>query len=390
MSDDTVQMQHPPGEGPGRQLLVLRLVVAVATATALVAAGVIGHHWWTSTSSQGSGRVARLPAVQGHRTPGWFAGYTDVTTKPTFDFEFPATRAGRDVVLSFIVSAPGGPCTPTWGTVLTLDEASASLGLDRRIARMEQEGRRIAVSFGGQLKDELATTCVDVDKLAACYATVIDRYHVSTIDLDVEGAKLGDHVVGQRRAAAIRKLQLDRRAAGKSLAIWLTLPVSPSGLTEEGQATVGEMLSTGVDLAGVNAMTMDYGSSRADGQSMLDATTGALSATQGELKILYRRAGKELSNATVWSKIGATPMIGQNDVPGEVFGLDAARSLNEFALSHGLGRVSMWSLNRDVTCGPNQVDLKRASAACSGVSQGGRTFADLLATGMDGRLSPSG
>jgi len=364
--------------------------VAGATAAALVVAGVFGHQWWTARSSQGSVRVPRPPAVQGNRPTGWFAGYADVTSKPTFDFESPSTRAGRDVVLAFIVSARGGPCTPSWGTALTLDEAAASLGLDRRIARMQQKGRRVAVSFGGQLKDELATTCVDVDKLTAAYARVIDRYHVSTIDLDLEGAKLGDRVVGQRRAAAIRKLQLYRKAAGKSLATWLTLPVSPGGLTKEGQATVGEMLSTGVDLAGVNALTMDYGRSRAQSQSMLDATTGALTATHGELKILFRRAGKDLSSATVWSKIGATPMIGQNDVSGEVFGLDAATGLNEFALSHGVGRVSMWSLNRDVSCGPNQVDLKRAAATCSGVSQGGRRFADLLAAGMGGRLSPPG
>lgn len=80
-------------------------------------------------------------------------------------------------------------------------------------------------------------------------------------------------------------------------------------------------------------------------------------------------------------------MIGQNDVPDEVFGLDAARGLNEFVRSHGIGRVSMWSLNRDNTCSPNYVDMKRVSAACSGVSQGDGKFADLLAAGMARRLS---
>jgi len=167
----------------------------------------------------------------------------------------------------------------------------------------------------------------------------------------------------------------------------LTLPVSPNGLTENGRAAVDEMLRTGVGLAGINAMTMDYGSGRADGQSMLEATTVALTATQRELKILYSRASTELSSATVWSKLGATPMIGQNDVPDEVFGLDAAEGLNEFVRSHGIGRVSMWSLNRDITCGPNYSDVKHVSAACSGVSQGDREFADLLAAGMAGRLS---
>jgi chitinase len=375
MSDHTNRVERPTVEEPRPRLSVLRVVLAFATIGALVAGGVIGHQRWMSRAESGSAQT-------------WFAGYVDVTATPTFHFESPATRAGRDVVLSFIVSAPNGPCTPSWGSAITLDEASVSLDLDRKVARLEQQGGAIAVSFGGQVKLDLAATCTDVDKLAAAYANVIDRYHVSTIDLDVEGANLNDRAAGQRRAEAIKKLQSSRRTSGKSLAIWLTLPVSPNGLTADGQATVGEMLRTGVNLAGVNAMTMDYGSSRANGQSMLAATTGALDAVEPELKILYHRAGSELSSAAVWSKIGATPMIGQNDVLDEVFGLDAAKGLNAFVLSHRMGRVSMWSLNRDITCGPNYV-VKRVSDACSGVSQGGRRFADLLSAGIAGRLSAS-
>jgi chitinase len=344
----------------------------------LVAVGVIGHQWWVSSARTGS-------AKSGAGQP-WFASYVDVTATPTLDFGSPATTAGRDVLLSFIVSAPTGPCTPSWGSGITLDEASASLDLDRKVARLEQKGGGVAISFGGAVNHELAATCTDVDKLAAAYATVIDRYHASTIDLDLEGANLSDRAAGQRRAEAIKKLQADRRASGKSLAVWLTLPVSPDGLDDDGQATVGEMLRTGVDLAGVNVMTMDYGSSRAGGQSMLEATTASLTATQRELAVLYGHAGNELSSAKAWSKIGATPMIGQNDVPGDVFGLDAAAGLNKFVLSHGIGRVSMWSLNRDLTCARNYVDVKRASDSCSGVNQGNRKFADVLAAGMAGRL----
>lgn len=365
-----------------RRPSLLQLVIAVAIAGTLAACGQAGSQ--PKTSSTGS--QPKTSSTKAGSVEPWFAGYVDVTATPFFDFETPSTKARRNVVLSFIVSAPKGPCTPTWGTTFTLDEASVELGLDRKIARLEQQDGGIAVSFGGQLNDELATTCTDVDKLAAAYAEVIDRYHFSTIDLDVEGAKLGDHTVGQRRADAIKRLQLNRLASGKPLAVWLTLEVSPNGLTEEGQATVGEMLRAGVDLAGVNAMTMDYGSSRAAGQSMLEATTVALTATQRQLRTLYSRAGTKLSDAAAWSKLGATPMIGQNDVPGEVFGLDAAKGLNEFVLSHGIARVSMWSLNRDMTCGPNHVDVKRVSDGCSGVSQGLGEFADRLASGVAGRL----
>jgi chitinase len=381
MSDHTDQVKHPTVEKPTRRPSFLRLVIAVAIAGALVACGQTGSQSKTSPSKSSSTKTGSVEP--------WFAGYTDVTATSTFHFETPATKAHRDVVLSFIVSAPKDPCTPTWGTAFTLAQAHTGLDLERKIAQLEQQGGGIAVSFGGQLNDELATTCTDVDKLAAAYAEVIDRYHGSTIDLDVEGADLSDRAAGQRRADAIKKLQLDRLASGKSLAVWLTLEVSPSGLTEDGQAAIAEMLRAGVNLAGVNAMTMDYGSSRVNGQSMLAATTGALAAVEPELKILYHRAGSELSSVAVWSKIGATPMIGQNDVLDEVFGLDAAKGLNDFVLSHRMGRVSMWSLNRDITCGPKYVDVKRVSDACSGVSQGGRRFADLLSAGIAGRLSAS-
>jgi len=347
------------------------IVLAVVAA---VAAGVMGRQL-----------LASRPGAVGP----WFAGYVDVTATPAFGFESPEADSVRDVVLSFIVSAPNEPCTPTWGTALTMDEASTRLDLDGRIARLKEQGGGVAVSFGGQVNHELATTCTDVRRLTAAYASVIDRYHVATIDLDLEGRGLGNHAAGQRRAQAIKKLQQDRMASGRPFVVWLTLPTSTNGLTANGRAAVADMLGAGVDLAGVNAMTMDFGASRAHGQSMLQATTSALTATQRQLDTLYRRAGIELPTAALWSKLGVTPMIGQNDVPDEVFSLDAAKGLNELIHSHGIGRASVWSLNRDKACGPNHPEVGPASSKCSGVSQGHQEFADLLSVGMSGRLTPS-
>jgi chitinase len=70
----------------------------------------------------------------------------------------------------------------------------------------------------------------------------------------------------------------------------------------------------------------------------------------------------------VWAKIGATPMIGQNDVATDLFTLDDAKQLVGFVRSTGMGRVSMWSINRDQRCGPN-TDGGQASDFCSGVDQ---------------------
>ncbi len=64
-----------------------------------------------------------------------------------------------------------------------------------------------------------------------------------------------------------------------------------------------------------------------------------------------------------------------------------AKALNAWAVSTGIGRMSMWSANRDKTCGSNYVDLTVVSDACSGVNQGKQTFAGLLSKGFDGRIA---
>ncbi|WP_165839278.1 hypothetical protein [Klenkia marina] len=62
-------------------------------------------------------------------------------------------------------------------------------------------------------------------------------------------------------------------------------------------------------------------------------------------------------------------MIGQNDVDGEVFTVEDATALTAFARDRGLGRLSMWSINRDQPCGAGFTDVAVHSNTCSGVAQ---------------------
>ena len=358
----------------GKRLSKLRVALAVTVVGALATVGVFGYNAWTDAEAS----PTQAP---------WFAGYVDVTATPTFEFESPTSEAGRDVMLSFIVADPNDGCEPTWGTAYSLDEASVALDLDRRIARLRQAGGEVAVSFGGLTNDELATSCTDVKDLAAAFSTVLDRYDIATIDLDIEGDDLADTAAGQRRATAIAELQSSRRASGDDLEVWLTLPAATFGMTEQGTDAVAQMLKAGVDIAGLNVMTMNFGSSMDDGESMADASIRTLKASHSQLSTLYSRADIELSDATVWGKLGATPMIGQNDNKGEIFTLQDAAELDKFAAEQKLGRMSMWSLNRDATCGPNYVDLERVSDSCSGIDQGDAKFADALAAGFTGRIA---
>lgn len=359
-----------------RRLSPWRVMLGILILAGLVGGSFFGLKEWKATRS-----------LTSHEP--WFASYVDVTATPTFAFEQMGSSSNSDAVLSFIVSSPADTCTPTWGGVYALDQARGALDLDRRIARLQQQGGSVAISFGGLNNKELAVGCADSSKLLSAYRSVLDRYDVNTIDLDLENTGLTDTQAGARRATTIAKLQAERRANGKQLAVWLTLPVTPQGLSESGTAAVSQMLSKGVDIAGVNVMTMDYGSSLAKGQNMLSGSESALIQTKRQLGILYQQAGTPLNDATLWSKLGATPMIGQNDEANEIFTLENAKGLNKFAHDHGLGRMSMWSANRDLTCSDNYVDTKVVSSSCSGVNQGKQSFATLLSAGFKGDLSLS-
>jgi chitinase len=114
----------------------------------------------------------------------------------------------------------------------------------------------------------------------------------------------------------------------------------------------------------------------------------ALKATATQLTTLWKSQDISLPDGGVWALLGATPMIGQNDVEGEVFTIDDATTLNEFASEKGLARLSMWSLNRDQTCGSNYPNINSVSTSCSGIEQAGVTFTALLAENYEG--TPSG
>lgn len=303
--------------------------------------------------------------------------YVDTTLTPLHQFQDPAANPSRTVALGFVVAAPDAPCTPSWGGYYTLDQAAQALELDRRIAQLRSAGGDLMVSLGGQAGTELAQGCTDDARLVAAYRAVVDRYQVGTVDLDIEGAALSDDAGLTRRATAVAALQAERAAAGTPLGVWLTLPVAPSGLTADGVDAVRTMLAEGVELAGVNVMTMDYGTS-GPGADMLDLATSALRATSDQVRQAYRARGVELTDAQVWARIGATPMIGQNDVDGEVFTLDDARGLAAFAREHGLGRVSFWSVNRDAPCGATFSGVVVHSNTCSGVDQEPMEFSRLL------------
>ncbi len=356
---------HEEPEGPQTRLSPLRMLIALLLIAGLAAGG----YWWVRDSRT----KAKESAVAAHESAAWFAPYVDTTLTPALQFQDPTVSPARQVILGFVVADPKSACSPSWGGFYSLSQAANTLNLDRRIAQLQNEGATAVVSFGGQANNELAVSCTDTAQLASAYESVISRYSLTTIDLDIEGAAQGDQASLARRADAIASVQKSARESKSALNVWLTLPVEPDGLQSDASNVVRTMLDHGVTLAGVNIMAMDFTSAP---HGMYPAITSALNATHNQLTNLLR--AQNLTSGQIWNRMGVTVMIGQNDVAGQIVTVSDAKGVASFAVSKHLGRVSMWSLNRDSQCGSQFARIGVQSNTCSGTAQSPLEFSKVL------------
>ena len=355
-----------PADPPPRQLSLVR-VAALLVVIAGLALGV-----WRLIAHDAANADATSKAVP------VYAPYVDVTLTPTYPFQSPSANPVSSAYLGFIVSDPSSPCTPSWGGYYTLGQAAQTLDLDARIAQLRRQGGSAAISFGGEDNTELAVDCTSKAALVSAYLEPIERYHVTTIDLDVEGSALADRAANARRATAIAAIQRRMTAHHTPLRVWMTLPVSDEGLTAEGTAAVRAMLAAHVTLAGVNAMAMDFGPGEGAAHDMLATVERALDATHAQVQSLWHAAGLRTSAGSAWEHLGATVMLGVNDVTDERFTTADAHALRAFASREGIPRVSAWSLNRDSECGGAFPKVGVVSNTCSGVLQSPLEFTHIF------------
>ncbi|GAA4207378.1 glycosyltransferase family 2 protein [Microbispora amethystogenes] len=353
------------GGQPGRRLSFLRVLAAVTLVAGCGYGGYVGVQ-------------AKLDTVGVVPGQTWFAPYVDVTLTPTYQFQNPQANPARQTVLGFVVADPAIPCVPSWGGVYRLAQADRSLDIGSRIAQIRQNGGQAIVSFGGQRNTALDVGCTSVTRLTTAYQYVIDQYHLTAIDLDIEGPALDDTQARERRAAAVAALQKAADAAKRKVNVWLTLPVDTSGLQDNALSAISAMLRNHVSITGINVMTMDFGHAVTDGNGLLPSVKDALNATHTQLADLLPRYGVHLTSAQIWQRIGATVMIGQNDVQAQRFTVADAQGLKAFASGTGLGRISMWSLNRDRQCGASFAESGVLSNTCSGTAQKDLGFSEIF------------
>ena len=314
-------------DGRRRRLSLVRTTAAAAVIAAVVYGG----------AEEVPSAVA---AASASKPVSWFAPYVDATLAPSYSFQDRSLDPARQVVLGFVVSQPGAPCTPSWGGTYGLSQADEALALGPRVAELGQEGVGAVVAFGGRDNTDLAVACTSVPTLERAYQSVISYYNLGTIDFDVEGAALSGPGAAERRAAAVAEVQASAERHHRTLRVWLTLSARPAR------------------------------------RHPVDLVERAAGATHKQLQVQLERYGVELSARQVWQRMGITVMIGQNDVPGEVFTVADAQGLVRFVGDDGIARISMWSLNRDSECGQAFGESGVLSDTCSGTSEQSLAFSD--------------
>jgi chitodextrinase len=318
--------------------------IATTTVPFYTATGLTPHTSYNFTvdaidvagASPQSTNLAATTAPTGNNTTAVYAPYIDMCIASDDNLVAISQASGiKTFTLAFIQSS--GMNSIAWAgtgsSSITNDVLPNGTTMLSQIQALRAAGGNVIISFGGAAGTDPAMAFGSAQALQAAYQSVIDRYHVSSLDFDIEGTPETDQASITMRDQALVGL----KAANPGLTISFTLPVTPTGLDAKGLNVVTSAKADGLTPDIVDLMTADYNSQIDQGGAMgLDAIDAAIS-TETQLRSLG-----------IGSKIGLTPMIGLNDVTSEIFTTADAQKVVDFVKSDpSIGRLSMWSVARD-------------------------------------------
>ncbi|WP_406841629.1 ricin-type beta-trefoil lectin domain protein (plasmid) [Streptomyces sp. AHU1] len=328
----------------------MKATVAVGTAVVMTVGAVL---------LAGANAQADGTANPGKGFPAHYAApYTEMWNSPSVMTEAHASTGLKYFTLAFVINGKGS-CNAT----LNGDTAVSNSGWISAINALRGSGGDVIASFGGAAGTELGVACTSVGALKAQYKKVIDTLNLTRVDFDVEGGALNNSGANDRRNQALAELQQEYAKTGRKLDVQYTLPASVNGLEGNSMSLLRSAKQHGLRVNLVNIMTMDYGPA-------MDMGDAAISAAQG-LHNQLKQVWSDRSNSQLWAMEGNTPMIGVNDAQVERFTAEDAKSLEQFAHSHGIQELSFWSLGRDKACSSNG----KLSDSCSGTPQSKLEFA---------------
>ncbi|MFJ5612536.1 carbohydrate-binding protein [Streptomyces sp. NPDC093221] len=328
---------------------------AIGSGVAAVALAVAGLGTVAALGpSQASGATVSTNAL----TNNWYAAAPYLMPN---DNNPPSATAIMDATglkafqLAFILAPNGGGCSPTWdGTsAVSSDTAVANV-----ISAIRAKGGDVSVSIGGYGGTKLGQACSDAASTAAAYQQVITKYQLKAMDFDLEEPEYENTAAVAREIGAAKILQQNN----PGLFISVTTAGTAAGTGWFGQQMLNEAKSQGFTPNNFSIMPFDGGFNGAASQ------TSALTAFNGLLKTTFG-----WDTATAYAHEGFSGMNGRSDT-GEFFYQADFQTVLDYATSHGMGRFTFWSLNRDRQCSPPD-NNGSTSGTCSSVAQNSWDFA---------------
>ncbi|MBA2392512.1 MAG: RICIN domain-containing protein [Ktedonobacteraceae bacterium] len=270
-----------------------------------------------------------------------------------------SATGAKAFTLAFVVA--NGGCTPAWESDAGLDNVSSDTQVAPIINGVRSAGGDVVVSFGGYGGTKLGETCGSAQATANAEQTVISKYGLNAIDLDLEEPEYENTNAINNELGAAKILQ----ANNPNLYISITIPGTTSGTGYFGQSLLTAAKTLGFTPNNFGIMPFDGGFNGANSQ---------ISALQSFNTILMNTFG--WSSSTAYAHEGFSGMNGRTD-SAEYFYQADFQTVLTFAESNHLARYTFWALNRDRQCNP--VDNNGTlSGTCSSVAQGDWDFTKIV------------
>ena len=197
--------------------------------------------------------------------------------------------------------------------------------------------------------------------------TFIDRYMSAKligIDFDIEGGQTSAQITNLVKTLVYAQSLYPNLRISFTLA---TLADSTSGrasLNSTGDLVVKTAKAAGLDFY-VNLMTMDYSNSASASVCVINSSTNqcdmGLSAIQAVKNLQYTYG---IPN----NRVEVTPLIGDADVPNEIFTLNDAKVVAQYVKANNLAGYHYWSYDRDTPCGGNNTSNTTTCNLAPGVT----------------------
>ena len=308
-------------------------VLAIGSAAAVANAAEPAHTTALASNALSSNWYASAPYLM------------PVSNNPPDPTVVMAATGQKAFQLAFILAPNGGGCSPTWDGVNAVSSDTAVAGV---ISRIRAAGGDVSVSVGGYGGTKLGQTCGTVAATAAAYQQVIDKYSLHAIDFDLEEPEYENDAAVNNELGAAKTLQTNN----PGLFVSVTMPGTTSGTGYFGTQLLDKSKALGFTPNNFSIMPFDGGFAGGSGQvAALEALHGLLESHLG------------WDSTTAYAHEGFSGMNGHSD-NGEVFAQSDFQTVLDYATSHGLGRFTFWSVNRDRQCGAST-----DNGICSNITQ---------------------